>query len=280
MVRAAFVSGNTSGYQMHFTLQLHSSALPQPINATGTGAFSVPDRSGTVALDMDLGSSPQITQVLGSSTLHLEEILDHTTVYLKFPQALASKIPTLGNKPWIKIDLAKAASAGGLPGIGSLVNNPASSDPGQFLQYLRAAGTVTQAGTESINGVQTTKYKATISLDKVANSLPPASRAAAQQGIAAIEKATNLHTIPTTVWIDDQNLVRRMQFTLNESVSGQNVASTVTVDFVKYGPQPKPTLPPADQVTDASSLASGAFGSGGASSSGSSGVTSLGSSGG
>jgi hypothetical protein len=280
VVRAAFVSGNTSGYQMRFTLQLHSPALPQPINATGTGAFSVPDRSGTVALDMDLGSSPQITQVLGSSTLHLEEIIDHTTVYLKFPEELASKIPTLGNKPWIKIDLAKAASSAGVPGIGSLVNNPASSDPGQFLQYLRAAGTVTQAGTEVVNGVQTTKYKATISLDKVTNTVPPASRAAAQQGIAAIETATNLHTIPTTVWIDDNNLVRRMQFTLNESVSGQNLASTVTVDFVKYGPQSKPTLPPADQVTDASSLAAGAFGSNGASSSGSSGITSLGSSGG
>src|SRR5260221_10923828 len=87
VVRAAFVSGNTSGYQMHFTLQLHSSALPQPINATRTGAFHAPHPSGTVALDMDLGSSPQITQVLGSSTLHLDEILDHTTVYLKFPEA-------------------------------------------------------------------------------------------------------------------------------------------------------------------------------------------------
>jgi len=80
----------------------------------------------------------------------------------------------------------------------------------------------------------------------------------------AVHAYRNLCQFAAIVWIDDQNLVRRMQFTLNESVSGQNVASTVTVDFVKYGPQPKPTLPPADQVTDASSLASGAFGSGGA----------------
>jgi hypothetical protein len=280
VVRAAFVSGDTSGYQMRFTLQLGSPALPQAINATGNGTFDVPDRQGAIALDMDLGSSPQITQVLGSSTLHLDEVIDHTTIYLKFPEELASKIPSLAGKPWIKIDLATAASAAGVPGLASLVNNPASSDPSQFLQYLRAAGTVTQAGTEVVNGVQTTKYKATIGLDKVADSLPPSSRASAQSGVQAIEKATNLHTIPTTVWIDDHNLVRRMQFTLNQSVSGQRVGTKVTVDFVKYGPQPKPTLPSPDQVTDASSLAGAAAGAGGSSGSASSGITSLGSSGG
>jgi hypothetical protein len=280
VVRAAFTSGSTSGYQLKFALNLNSAALPQAINATGDGSFNVPQRQGQIALDMNLGSSPQITQVLGSSTLHMEEVLDHTTIYIKFPQELASKIPTLGGKQWIKIDLAKAASAAGVPGIASLVNNPASSDPSQFLKYLRAAGSVTQVGTEEVNGVQTTKYKATISLDKVASTLPAASRAAAQSGIQAIEKTTNLHTIPTTVWIDDHNLVRRMQFTLNESVQGQTVGTTVTVDFVKYGPQPSPTIPPADQVADVSSLTGAAAGSSSASASGSSGLGSLGSSGG
>ena len=263
VIRAAFVSTNASGYQLQFTVQLSSSALPQPINATGKGTFNVRQHQGAVALDMNLGSSPQITQVLGSSTLHIEEVLDRTTVYLKFPEELASKIPSLSGKPWIKIDLAQAASAAGVPGLSSLVNNPASSDPSQFLQYLRAAGTITQDGTEVVGGVQTTKYKATISLDKVPDAVPSSSRSSAQAAVQGIEKLTNLHEIPAAVWIDDHNLVRRMQFSFNESVSGQTVQAKITVDIVKYGPQPKPTLPPPDQVTDASSLA-GLSGSSGA----------------
>ena len=80
-----------------------------------------------------------------------------------------------------------------------------------------------------------------------------------------IEKLTNLHQVPVVVWIDDHNLVRRLQLSLNESLqTGQTVNTQITVDLVKYGPQPKPTLPPSDQVTDVSSL-SGAAGSSGSS---------------
>ena len=104
VTRAAFISTNASGYQMRFTLALNSSALPQPINATGGGAFDVRDHSGALALDMDLGSSPQITQVLGSSTLHMEEVIHGTTVYVKLPDALTSKIPSVSGKPWIKVE--------------------------------------------------------------------------------------------------------------------------------------------------------------------------------
>ncbi len=281
VIRAAYLSTNTSGYQMKFNLQLSSASLPNPITATGTGAFNTHERSGSVALDMDLGSSPQITQVLGSSTLHIEEVLDRGTIYVKFPDALVSKIPTLNGKPWLKVDLAKAAASAGVPGISSLVNSPTSSDPSQFLQYLRAAGTISQDGTEVVNGIQTTRYKATISLDKVPNVVPPANRQAAQAAIQGIEKVTNLHQIPVVAWIDGHNLVRRIRVSFNENVpSGGTVDSTVTVDIVKYGPQAPPTIPPADQVSDISSLTGAAAGSSGSASSGSSGITSLGSSGG
>jgi hypothetical protein len=190
---------------------------------------------------------------------------------------LVSKIPTLNGKPWLKIDLAKASAAAGVPGISSLVNNPTSSDPSQFLQYLRAAGTISQDGTEVVNGIQTTRYKATISLDKVPNVVPPANRQAAQAAIQGIEKVTNLHQIPVVAWIDGHNLVRRIQLSFNEKVpNGGTVNSKITVDILNYGPQPPATVPPSDQVSDISSLAGAAAGSSGAGSSGSSGITSLG----
>jgi hypothetical protein len=84
--------------------------------------------------------------------------------------------------------------------------------------------------------------------------------------VKGIERLTKLHQIPTVVWIDDHNLIRRMQLSFNESVaSGQTANAKITVDFVKYGSQPKPVLPPPDQVTDASALAAGASGASGSS---------------
>src|SRR5436305_9516200 len=177
VVRAAFVSTSTSGYRMQFGITLSSTALPQPITGTGAGRFNVKQRQGEVALDMSFGSIPEVASVLGSSTLHVEELVDGKTVYMKLPASLTRKLPSLGSKPWLKVDLAKAASAAGVPGLGSLVGNPASSDPSQFLQYLRAAGgSVTKVGTAQVNGISTTHYRASIDLDKVPNTLPSASR--------------------------------------------------------------------------------------------------------
>jgi hypothetical protein len=253
--RAAFVSTSTSGYRMRFGMLLSSSSLPQPIQAIGVGSFNVKAHTGAVRFDMNLGSSPQITQVLGSNTLRLDEVIDGTTIYVKLPTALTSRLPTFSGKPWFKVDIAKSASAAGVPGVGSLVNNPASSDPSQLLQYLRAAGTVTKVGSDVVNGNQTTHYRATIDLDKVASTVPASSRASAQAAITGLEKLTKLHQIPVGVWIDSQNLVRRMRMSFGESLpSGQTITAAITVDITGYGPQPAPVIPPASQVTDASAL--------------------------
>ena len=256
VARAAFVSTSSAGYRMRFGMVLSTSALPTPITAVGTGSFNVHQHAGEIALSMNFGNIPQIASVLGSSTFLLREVINGTVVYIKFPDALASRLPSLSGKPWVKIDIAKAASAAGVPGIGSLVNNPASSDPSQFLQYLRAAGTVSKVGTDTVNGVSTTHYRATIDLDKVPNTLPAAQQGQAKTAIAGLEKLTNLHRIPVGVWIDSQDLVRRMRMAFKESLSGgQSVSTAITVDIVQYGPQPPPVVPPASQVTDASALA-------------------------
>jgi hypothetical protein len=253
--RAAFVSTSTSGYRMHFAMVLSSAGLPQPITAAGVGRVNVQQHTGSTDLAMNLGNSPQVVQALGTSTLNISELVDGTTLYIKLPEQLTSKVPALGSKPWLKIDVAKAASAAGIPGLGSLVNNPASSDPGQFLQYLRAAGTVTKVGTQTINGFSTTQYHGVIDLDKVPSSAASSSRSQEQAAISGLEKATGLHQIPVDVWIDNQNLVRRIRMNFHETASGQAIGVGITVDILEYGPQPPPAIPPASQVTDASSLA-------------------------
>jgi hypothetical protein len=260
---AAAASTSAPGYKMTLNMKISSPQLASPITATGNGAFNVPQKAGAFTLAMNLGNSPQVTQALGSSTLNLEEIIKAPIIYVKLPTALSSKIP--GGKPWLKVDLSQLGSASGVPGLGALATSPGSSDPSQFLQYLRAVGgSITKVGTESVNGVQTTHYKGTISLDKVPNALPAASRQAAAAGIKQLETQTGLKELPADVWIDDKHLVRQMQLNFDTSAQGQKISTQMTMNITQYGPQPVPVSPPDSQTLDAGALlgaASGAAGS-------------------
>jgi hypothetical protein len=253
VAKAASISTTTPGFQMRFAVRFGSPQLPTPLTATGTGSIDARDRTGSVVFVMNAGNDPELKNALGGSTLRLEELVDGTTVYVKLPPAIASKLP--GGRPWMKVDLAKAS---GIAGFSSLANNPVSSDPSQFLSYLRAtSGHVSKQGNEVVNGVQTTHYRATISLDRVPDTLPSASRKGAKQAVSSIEQLTGLKQLPVDAWIDANNLIRRMRLSFAESVAPSvKLNIGMTMDFVKYGPQPKTRFPSADQVSDASSLSS------------------------
>jgi hypothetical protein len=253
VAQAATSSNAAPGYRLRLTAQISSPALPTPLAMTGTGAFDARDHIGSAAVTMNLGNSPQVVKALGTSTLHIQELIDKQIIYVKLPPALAAKVP--GAKPWLKINLAAALAARGMPGLGSLQNGPMSSDPSQMLQYLRAtSGHLTKVGSDTVDGFATTHYKATIQLDRVAKLAPAAQRAAVRQSIAALEKQTNVHQLPVDVWIDGGHLVRRIRLSYAMNVAtGQTMNMLMTVDIPQYGPQPLPTFPPASQTTDLSS---------------------------
>jgi hypothetical protein len=112
-------------------------------------------------------------------------------------------------------------------------------------------------GSEQVNGLQTTHYRGVISLDRVANALPASARAAAQRSIQSLEKLTSLRRLPYDVWVDGQHLVRRLGLSFAETVSGQSLNLSMKFEIPQYGPQPVPTVPPADQVTNLNALAHG-----------------------
>jgi hypothetical protein len=258
VAKAATVSNQAPGMRMKFVLRLTTPVLPAPIVGNGSGTFNSAAHSGSVTFTMDLGGIPAVTQLLGSSKLQIQEILSGLTLYLKLPAALGHN-PALHGKPWLKINLARAARAAGIPGVSSLLNNPSSTDPSQFLRYLEAtSGGVTKVGSQSVDGFQTTEYRARINLDRVANAAPAADRAQVRQTIAALERVAHIHSMPVKVWIDARHLVRREELSFAETVSGQSVNAAIRIDIPQYGPEPQPQLPPASQVADLTHLAAGA----------------------
>jgi hypothetical protein len=256
VAKAASVSTSAPGYKLSLAMQIKVAELPSPINATGVGSFSTAGRTGSMSLSLDLGSIPELGALLGtSSKFTINEVLDKTAVYLKLPSALTAHLP--GGKPWLELDIAKLPGTGGLT---SLFSSPAESNPGAMLQYLKAAsGSISKVGTATVNGYPTTEYRATLDLNKYPSLVPAADRAAAKQAIAALEKEAGVSSLPVEIWIDHNNLVRRLAFDLDANTSQAGaVGINMTMDITDYGPQPTPVIPPARQVGSANALLSSA----------------------
>jgi hypothetical protein len=246
--RAADVSSAAPGYKVAVTLR---ETVPSvgTINATGNGSFSPAAHQGTMAMQMTLPPS-------AGSILQLQMVLDKTTLYVKLPAELAGKIP--GHKPWVYVNLSQAAQAAGIPGLGSLVNSSSSlTDPGQYLNFLRAtsADTVKDLGTATVNGVQTTHYRAEVNLAKLPDAVPASQRQSIQALVAALRSKGAATEMPMDAWIDSAHLIRRVQTSFTQTVNGASVAIAMTENFLQYGPQPAPTVPNPSQATNLLSLA-------------------------
>ncbi|HWD84487.1 MAG TPA: hypothetical protein VG321_01970 [Solirubrobacteraceae bacterium] len=247
--RAAYVSSSAAGYRVAISFKEGSTALGGDITGTGSGSFNLPKHAGRMTLNLTLPGS-----LASAGTLTAQEILDSQTVYVKLPTQVSAQLP--GGRPWIKINLAQVGRAAGIQNLTSLFGGSGSTNPTDFLQYLRAtsSGRVKKLGTGSVDGYTATHYRATIDLTKASSAAAPAERASMRQAVSTLQKLTGLRSIPVDVWVDSQHLVRRLTMAYTVHASGQSLRTQIRLDFLSYGAQPVPKAPPAGQVTDAGSM--------------------------
>jgi hypothetical protein len=221
-------------------------AAGHPVNVTGTGAFDQAARAGQLTVNI----SPPTP---GGENLQISAVILGNDYYLKLPASLASDIP--GGRPWLLVSLSDIGRSAGIQGLSSLVDNP-SGNPARFLMVLRSAstGSVHNLGQQTIDGLTTTGWGATIDLSKAVQALPTSQRPSASSAIASIEKLTGLHYLPVEAWVDSSNHVRRIILSETGNVSGRPFSENVQLDFVKYGPEPAPAAPQANEVTNIASL--------------------------
>jgi len=254
--RAAYVSTAATGYKLAMTMD--ESVAGQKIAATADGSFSPGSHTGDMTTHMQL---PIGGSGLGlGMNLALQMVIDHGTIYVKLPSALASRIP--GGKPWISVNFAQLGKTAGLTGMGSLMNSGSTlNDPGQYLNFLRATtdGSVKDLGQATVDGVQTTHYRASVDFAKLPNAVPAADKQAVEKLIATMESKASITQMPVDAWIDSSHLIRRLHISYSASVAGQTVAIDLTENFSDYGSQPAPTIPSPDQTTNALSLMHGSL---------------------
>lgn len=247
IAQAADVTTHSGGSQIVMTIALETPELGSPVTVKGNGDFNMARREGE--LFFDFGGLPAGTQSAApGGRMSMTELFKGGIVYVASP-LFEGKLP--GGARWIKLDLGKVESSLGID-LRSLSSG--QSDPSQFLQYLRAGGgTITAVGHETVRGAETTRYDATIDLEKVAEELPGGGEKA-KAAIKTLTAATGVSTVPVTVWIDSHHLVRRMKMKLAIPAGGRTGAASIDYELFGFGASPAVKAPPSGETFDATSL--------------------------
>jgi hypothetical protein len=174
----------------------------QMVTFKGTGDFDTKKHLGSLTADFSVGG-------LNGS---LQEVSSGEDAYVK-SDLLGALTP--GDKPWVKLDLAKAAKSQGVD-----ITSFLSQDPAQALTQLQGLRDVLKVG----SAAGTTHYRAKIDLAKL--------KAATKTGSGRYD-----------VWIGDDGYVHRVKTV----VTTGGATSTVTTDLSDFGEPVSVTLPkPAD----------------------------------
>jgi hypothetical protein len=162
-----------------------------------------------------------------------------------------------GGKPWVRVDRgtlqALAGSQLGVPGLGTTL------DFSSGLAWLRGvSGQITTVGNERILGTPTTHYRAQVDVSRVAAAI-----GADANDASALAQAVG-QTLPIDVWIDAQGRLRQLKVSLDlnklQASPGVTLPAEVhgtavlTADLWNFGVTVHAVPPPANQVSDASSL--------------------------
>jgi LppX_LprAFG lipoprotein len=150
-----------------------------------------------------------------------------------------------GGKTWMKLDLkAFGAGAGATGSAGGL----GDANPGGVLDSLRGAGDVEKVGADTLRGVETTHYRATIDPQKAIANAPAELQEKAKAGLAELGGP-----FPMDVWIDGDGQTRK----ISADIDAATGKVSMTLEYYDFGVDVDVTAPPADDTFDFSTLLGG-----------------------
>ncbi|MET8410691.1 DUF1396 domain-containing protein [Streptomyces sp. NPDC005195] len=166
-------------------------------------------------------------------------------MYLGGGQAAAKE---LDGKSWMKFDLS--AAAGG-PGTGKLPSQ-AGQDPSQESTYLTGSKDVKKVGTEKVDGVRTTHYKGTVTLDDLRASLKGEDKATREKREKSLKQYEDLGADKLTMdmWIGPDDHTKQVRV----RAAADKGPFDVTLTFLDYNKPVTVKAPPAKDTVDLAAM--------------------------
>jgi hypothetical protein len=219
--------GQTARISMTMTAQMQSMS----VSYTATGEYDFVHSRGMISMQ---------------NPMSMTEIFISPTAYIKLPSGTGT-MPD--GKSWIALG---TGTSDGLDS--SMFGSFGGTDPADLLASLTAvSASVTSLGPTTIRGVKVTGFRVDIDPAKAAARVPSRQRAGFREFISSLGSGP----IPVDVWVDGQNLVRRVKLSLHlpdgEGASAKTRLVEVT-DFYDFGVPVRVSPPPASQIASMSQL--------------------------
>ena len=235
---AATKTQNAGAARIRFAMALGGS---KTVRLRGTGAID----GNSAEMSFKLGSmAGQLGPNLRNASIK-EIVLDQKGDYVIYMHLgfLASQLP--GGQQWIKLDLSKLGKSAGVD-LGKLMSGSQFA-PSDMLSMLKGEGAeIQKLGPATIDGVATTRYRATLDVAKALQSKGLTSPLF--RGMAA-----HMKQISAGVWIGNDGLVRRVQVAYHVPQAAAHLS--MTMNLYDYGANVSIAAPPSSQVFDATQLA-------------------------
>ncbi|MFN8015880.1 MAG: hypothetical protein U0R17_04645 [Acidimicrobiia bacterium] len=253
LTAAADASEKAKSYSFEATSTISGKIAGQNINGSikMNGSTSADGKTSVTNIDMSSLLSG-FSSLLGSGGNYTMEqrVIDGVS-YTRNPDLFGS-----GKEYWVKTDISQFLEA------------QQSQNPNQYLQYLKAtSGDVKKVGKETVNGVETTHYKATIKSNDIIKKFDSKEwknfyndQGVSDSDYEKIKSAykKGISDIPVDVWVGSDERPVKMKLKTNINVgaftSGLTQDSKAAFDsefeilFTNWGVDVKVELPPADKI--------------------------------
>jgi hypothetical protein len=180
-----------------------------------------------------------------------EVLVDGTELYIE--------MPATEDETWARLDLDELVDAE--VGFGGIEGLP-FQNPQDNLESLRSSATRVEISTdeEDVDGASTTQYTVFLDLEQVAGETDDDTGEAIEEGV----DQTGITEFEMNVWIDDDDLIRRIAYVVDLDQADRQEADaegstaevdpagqvTVTIDFTDFGADLTIDLPDEDAVVD------------------------------
>ncbi|MDN3024678.1 DUF1396 domain-containing protein [Streptomyces sp. S.PB5] len=152
----------------------------------------------------------------------------------------------MDGKTWIKFDMS-ALSEQEL-GAGGAAAGQAEQNPAAESTFLTGAKDVKQVGTEKVDGVETTHYTGTVTLDSLRDSFKDEDKATREQREKSVEQYEKMGVDKLTMdmWIDGEDKTKQFRM----KGDADKGALDMTITFLDYNKPVTVEAPPAKEVMD------------------------------
>jgi hypothetical protein len=238
--KSADAGGATVKIDMAFTIGAQKGAM------TATGRFDRDEGELSFDLSKLFTGSGAPAAAGGPMRMIYRKEDGHSILYMSMP-FLATMLPD--GRTWVKTDLDRLAGVMGRD-FGQLVGQ-SSQNPGDTLAMLRSVGDVEKVGTDTVDGVETTHYRATIDLAKAIEQ-----KGVSKATVQRLRESGAPAKLPVEVWVGkDEGLPRKLEMAYDAKTQGSPVSTRMTMSFSEWGSDVSVDAPPDDEVFDATELA-------------------------